>query len=51
MAYLATTAEQMAKWAGLPGAATVEELVRDIERGSQQVPRILVNVLNALSRD
>jgi hypothetical protein len=46
MAYLSATAEQMSKWAGLPGTATVEELLADINR----VPRILVNIMNALAQ-
>jgi Sensors of blue-light using FAD len=46
MAYLSPTAEQMSKWAGLPGTATVEELLADINR----VPRILVNIMNALAQ-
>jgi hypothetical protein len=49
MAYLSATAEQMSKWAGLPGTATVEELLTVISRGSHRVPRILVNILNALT--
>ena len=48
MAYLSPTAEQMAKWAGLPGTATVEELLADVNRGPHRVPRILVSILNAL---
>ena len=48
MAYLSATAEQMSKWAGLPGTATVEQLLTDINRGPQRAPRILVNILNAL---
>ena len=46
MAYLSATAEQVSKWAGLPGTATVEELLADINR----VPRILVNIMNALAQ-
>jgi hypothetical protein len=49
MAYLSATAEQMSKWAGLPGTATVEQLLTDINRGPQRAPRILVNILNALT--
>jgi len=49
MAYLSATAEQMSKWAGLPGTATVEALLTDISRGPHRVPRILVNILNALT--
>jgi len=50
MAYLRATAEQMSKWAGLPGTATVEELLTDINRGPHRVPRILVSILNALAQ-
>jgi hypothetical protein len=50
MAYLRATAEQMSKWAGLPGTATVEELLTDINRGPNRVPRILVSILNALAQ-
>jgi len=50
MAYLSATAEQMSKWAGLPGTATVEELLTDINRGPHRVPRILVSILNALAQ-
>ena len=32
MAYLSTTAERMAKWAGIPGTATVGELLADLDR-------------------
>ena len=49
MAYLSATAEQMSKWAGLPGTATAEELLTDINRSPHRVPRILVNILNALT--
>jgi len=50
MAFLSATAEQMSKWAGLPSTATVEELVTDINRSPHRVPRILVNILNALAQ-
>jgi hypothetical protein len=50
MAYLSATAEQMSTWAGLPGAATVDELSAEINRGPHRVPRILVNILNALKQ-
>jgi hypothetical protein len=49
MAYLGPTAEQMSIWAGLPGTATVEKLLADVNRDPHRVPRILVNVLRALS--
>jgi hypothetical protein len=49
MAYLSTTAEQMSKWAGLSGTATVETLLADINRDPDRVPKILVNILKALA--
>ena len=50
MAYLSTTAAQMSHWAGLPGTATVEELLAEVNRDPRRVPRILVNVLKALAQ-
>jgi hypothetical protein len=50
MAYLSPTPEQMSIWAGLPGTATVEELLADVSSDPHRVPRILVNVLNALAQ-
>ena len=50
MAYVRTTAEQMSKWAGLPGTSTIEELLRDINRDVHRAPRILVSILNALAQ-
>ncbi len=49
MAYLSTTAEQMSKWAGLSGTATIETLLADINRDPTRAPKILVNILNALA--
>ena len=48
MAYLSPTAEQMSNWAGLPGTATVEELLAEVNRDPRRVPRILVNILKVL---
>ena len=50
MAYLSPTAEEMSTWAGLTGTATVENLLADVNRDPQRVPRILVNVLKALAK-
>jgi hypothetical protein len=50
MACLSATSEQMSKWAGLPGTATVEELLADINRGPHRAPRILVSIPNALAQ-
>ncbi len=49
MAYLAPTSQQLSAWAGLPGAATVNELMADLQRDPSRVPRVLVNVLDALT--
>jgi hypothetical protein len=49
MAYLSPSAEEMSAWAGLPGTATVEELLAEIDRDPSRVPRILVNVLEDLA--
>ena len=49
MAYLSATAEQMSKWAELPGTATVQDLLEVLERAPDRVPRILVNVLKVLA--
>ena len=50
MAYLGSTAQEMATWAGLPATATVEEVLADVNRDPDRVPRILINVLHALVR-
>ena len=50
MAYLSPTAEEMSTWAGLTGTATVENLLADVNRDPQRVPRMLVNVLKALAK-
>jgi len=49
MAYLSTTTEQMSKWAGLSGTATIATLLADIDRDPTRAPKILVNILNALA--
>jgi hypothetical protein len=50
MAYLSPTAEQMSAWAGLPGATTLDTLLRDLDRDPQRAPQILLNVLKALAQ-
>lgn len=49
MAYLSTTAGQISAWAGLPGTATLENLVDDVNRDPHRAPRILVRILDALA--
>ena len=36
-------------WLGLPGTATVEELLASVDRDPHRVPRALVGVLKALA--
>ena len=48
MAYLAPTAQEMSTWAGLPAAATVEEVLADVNRDPDRVPRTLITALKAL---
>jgi hypothetical protein len=50
MAYLSPTAREMSIWAGLPATATIEEVLADVNRDPDRVPRILVEVLKALVR-
>lgn len=49
MAYLAPTAGQMSAWAGLPDTATIGELLAEVNRNPDRVPRILTSVLRALA--
>jgi hypothetical protein len=39
----------MSIWAGLPGTATVEDLLADLDRDPHRVPDILLNVLRTLA--
>ena len=50
MAYLAPTAQAMSIWAGLPATTTIAELLADVNCHPDRVPRILINVLNALAQ-
>jgi hypothetical protein len=49
MAHVSATAEQLSKWAGLPGTATVQELLAEINRVPDRAPRMLVNILAVLA--
>lgn len=50
MAYLAPTAQEMSTWAGLPAATTVEEILADVNRDPNRVPRALIAALKVLLR-
>jgi hypothetical protein len=49
MAFLSATPEQMAVWAGLEGAASLEAILEDIRRSPQRVSRVAANILKALA--
>jgi hypothetical protein len=48
-AYLHPSPEEISTRAGLPGTATVEDLLAEIERDPDRVPRILVTVRENLA--
>ena len=49
MAFLNPTAEEVKGWAGLPGTATIEDLLADVGGDSNRLPRFLGKVLEALA--
>ena len=49
MAYVSPTPQQMAAWAGLEGAATIEAILAEIHRKPQAGSRVAENVLRALA--
>ena len=48
MAYLSPDAAQMSRWAGLEGTGTLDELLEQIHKDPQRVPRILVSIVEAI---
>jgi hypothetical protein len=50
MAYVAATPQQLSAWAELPAAATVDDLLADINRDPSRVPLIMVNLIDALAQ-
>jgi hypothetical protein len=48
MAYLAPTAQEISTWAGLPATATVEEVLAEVNRYPERVPRTLITALKVL---
>ena len=49
MAYLSSDIEDMARWAGLEGTESIDELLDQVHRDKQRVPRILVSIVNAIA--
>lgn len=49
MAYLSATPQQMSVWAGLPGTATIDSILADMQRDPQRVSQVAANILKALA--
>ena len=48
MAYLSPTPEEISVWAGLPGAATIESILEDIDRNPDRAAQFAGSMLKAL---
>lgn len=49
MAYLSPRPEELSIWAGLPGTATIESILEDMDRDADRVAQVAGNVLKALA--
>ena len=49
MAYLSTDIDDMARWAGLEGTESIDELLEQVHQDGQRVPRILISIVNAIA--
>jgi hypothetical protein len=49
MAYLSSTSEEVSKWAGLAGTATIETLLLDIGRSPRRVSQFLESIFRTLA--
>lgn len=49
MAYLDASADQVSAWLGLPGTATIDSILDDIDRNPDRVPRFASAILKALA--
>lgn len=49
MAYLDATEEQLAGWLGLPGAASVEQIVEELGRDATRTSEVAGRILRALA--
>lgn len=49
MAYLSASPAQLATWAGLPGATTLEAVLRDLAAGPERAAKVAANLLQALA--
>ena len=49
MAWLAPDVAEMARWAGLEGTDSIEGVLETLHRNPQQVPRVLVHIVEAIA--
>ena len=49
MAYLAPDVAEMSRWADLEGTGSIGELLDQVHRDAQKVPKILVSVMEAIA--
>jgi hypothetical protein len=49
MAFVSPSAEDMAAWAGLDGATTIEETLATLRRDAGRIPRVVFALLEAVS--
>lgn len=50
MAYLNPGPEDVSRWAGLPGIATMEDVVAALEQHPERVPDVLKGIVRSLAR-
>ena len=48
MAFLNPDPEQMSRWAGLPGASSMEDIVAALDRNPDRVPEVLERIVRTL---
>ena len=49
MAFVDATPEQLALWAGLPGATGIERIVEDVDRSPHRLAQVIRGIVKALS--
>ena len=49
MAYLSPDLDEMSRWSGLEGTASIDELLQHVHTDPQRVPRILVSIVEAIA--
>jgi hypothetical protein len=49
MAYHGSSSQEMARWAGLAGTVSIDELLQHVQHEPEAVPRILLHIVRALA--